>query len=168
MVLKTSRSDCCDHVPHPIVTLIYRDVTTLCLVYTTQIPLSQFAVQPNGKWPKSGRTQMKIRMWVHWTSCTSLGQHPIVALQPLILLHIQWPVLPAWFQFFHLHNTLNYPNTNIKKNINKNKFVTINKKILTLLHIQLKNMKLFFIFPHLISVKQNNKASFEWNIFVKT
>ena len=100
MVLKTSRSDCCDHVPHPIVTLIYRDVTTLCLVYTTQIPLSQFAVQPNGKWPKSGRTQMKIRMWVHWTSCTSLGQHPIVTLQPLILLHTQWPVLPAWFQFF--------------------------------------------------------------------
>ena len=100
VVLKTTRCDCCDHVPHPIVTLIYRDVTTLCLVYTTQIPLSQFAVHPNGKWPKSGRTQMKIRMWVHCASSFSLGQHPIVALQPLILLHTQWPVLPAWFKFF--------------------------------------------------------------------
>ena len=47
-----------------------------------------------------GKTHLKIKMWVHWASCTSLGQHPIVTLQPLILLHTQWPVLPAWFQFF--------------------------------------------------------------------
>ena len=47
-----------------------------------------------------GKTHLKIKMWVHWTSCIPLGQHPIIALQPLILLHTQWPVLPAWFQFF--------------------------------------------------------------------
>ena len=35
--------------------------------------------------------------------------------------------LAGMISIFHLHNTLNYPNTNVNKNINKNKFVTINK-----------------------------------------
>ena len=117
---------------------IYRDVTTLCLVYATQLPLSQLAVQPNGKWPKSGKNTNENKnvsplnkLILPWTtsdcstSTTHFIAHPMACLAGMISIFssAQHPELSQY---------------EYQKNINKNKFVTINKKILTLLHIQLK------------------------------
>ena len=101
MVLKTSKCDCCDHVPHPIVTLHLQGCYyTMSSVYHTNYhyPALLYSLMTSDQ--RVGKTHLKIKMWVHWASCIPLGQHPIIALQPLILLHTQWPVLPAWFQFF--------------------------------------------------------------------
>ena len=76
---------------------IYRDVTTLCLVYTTQLPLSQLAVQPSDKWPKSGKNTLKNKnvsplnkLILPWTtsdcstSTTHFIAHPMACLAGMI------------------------------------------------------------------------------------
>ena len=115
MVVKISRCDCCDHVPHPIVTPIYRDVTTLCLVYTTQIPLSpacctaQWQVTKEWKNTNENKNVSPLnKLYLPWTtsdcntSTTHFIAHPMACLAGMISI-------------FHLHNALNYPNTNVNK-----------------------------------------------------
>ena len=69
------------------------------------------------------------------TSTTHFIAHPMACLAGMISIFssAQHPELSQY---------------EYQKNINKNKFVTINKKILTLLHIQLKNMKLWWMIAH--------------------
>ena len=84
-------------------------------VYHPNTIIPQLAVQPNGKWPKSGKNTLENKnvsllnkLILPWTtsdcstSTTHFIAHPMAYIAGMISI-------------FHLHNTLNYPNTNVKK-----------------------------------------------------
>ena len=115
MVVKISRCDCCDHVPHPIVTPHLQGCYyTMSSVYHTNCHNSSllYSLMASDQRVKSTLKNKNVsplnKLILPWTtsdcstSTTHFIAHPMACLAGMISI-------------FHLHNTLNYPNTNVKK-----------------------------------------------------
>ena len=115
VVLKISRCDCCDHVPHPIVTPHLQGCYyTMTSVYHTNYhyPALLYSLMTSDQRVKSTLKNKNVsplsKLYPPWTtsdystSTTHFIAHPMACIAGMISI-------------FYLHNTLNYHNTNIKK-----------------------------------------------------